>query len=79
MKAIAITGGVAAILIIGVMVWIWVGAGEAVIAVLGTVALSVIAAWAQLSGNRTARETEEYRDKWINRRRSQDDKPSDDE
>lgn len=47
MKAIAITGGVA-ILIIGTIIWIWFGPGEAVVAVPGAVALSLIAAWAQL-------------------------------
>ncbi|MBT2515442.1 hypothetical protein [Arthrobacter sp. ISL-30] len=72
-------GGVVVILIIGTIVWIWVGAGEAVFAVLGTVALSLIAAWAQLSGNRAARETDEYRDRWISRRRSYDKNAADDE
>ena len=65
-----IWAGVVVVLAAGVAVGFLFGVAEAIAVVVGSVLVSVVSAWSYLKGSEIARDTDEYREQLISRRRS---------
>jgi hypothetical protein len=61
--------GVAVVILVGIAVGYFFGPTEAIAVVVCSVLLSITSAWFYLKGNETARDTDEYREQLISRRR----------
>lgn len=64
-----IWAGVAVVIVAGIAVGYLFGPAEAIAVVVCSVLLSVISAWSYIKGNEAARDTDEYREQLISRRR----------
>jgi membrane protein implicated in regulation of membrane protease activity len=61
--------GVAVVIAAGIVVGYLFGPAEAIAVVVCSVLLSAISAWSYIKGNETARDTDEYREQLISKRR----------